>query len=119
MGGRMTSGAAARQPLPGVIGLVFLGFPLHPPKRPGDNRADHLRDVPLPMLFLQGTRDSLAELDLVTRVCERLGPRATLHVIEGGDHSFGVPKRLGRSETDVMDEMADAIERWATSASRP
>lgn len=125
MGGRMTSGAAARHSLPGVTGLVFLGFPLHPPKRPGDTRADHLRDVALPMLFLQGTRDTLADLDLITRVCERLGPRASLHVVEGGDHSFAVLKRSGRSEAEVMDELGDAVVEWrkaavkTTSASLP
>lgn len=112
LGGRMTSGAAARRPLPGVAGLAFLGFPLHPPKRPGESRAEHLREVDLPMLFLQGTRDALAELDLITAVCLRLGPRATLHVIEGGDHSFAVLKRSGRSEAEVMEELARTIAEW-------
>ncbi len=111
-GGRMTSGAAARRPLPGVTGLVFLGFPLHPPKRPGQSRAEHLSEVNLPMLFLQGTRDTLAELDLITEVCGRLGPRATLHVVEGGDHSFAVLKRSGRSEGEVMEDLARATAGW-------
>lgn len=111
----MTSGAAARRPLPGVRGLVFLGFPLHPPGQPGDRRADHLDQVDLPMLFLQGTRDTLAEPDLIARVCRRLGPRATLHFVEGGDHSFAVLKRSGRSETEVLGELARAIAEWCRS----
>ena len=113
-GGRMTSGAAARS-LPGVRGLVFLGFPLHPPGKPGTERADHLDSVVVPMLFLQGTRDQFAQLDLVTTVCRRLGTRATLHLIEDGDHSFNVPKRTGRGSAAVMDELADTIVEWAAS----
>ncbi len=112
LGGRMTSGAAADQPLPGVDALVFLGFPLHSPKRPTVRRAGHLRQVELPMLFLQGTRDPLAELELITTVCRELGPRATLHVVEGGDHSFAVLKRSGRSEAEVMEEMTRTIAEW-------
>ena len=112
MGGRMTSGAQAREPLPRVAGLVFLGFPLHPPKQPGVGRAEHLALVELPMLFLQGTRDDLATLDLITGVCEQLGPRATLHVVEGGNHSFEVLKRSGRSNAEVLDELADGIVQW-------
>jgi len=112
MGGRMTSGAQARAPLPGVEGLVFLGFPLHPPKRPAIARAEHLDAVALPMLFLQGTRDDLAELALITGACERLGPRATLHVVEGADHSFGVLKRSGRSDAEVLDELAESVAGW-------
>jgi uncharacterized protein len=112
MGGRMTSGAAARAPLPGVTGLVFLGFPLHPPKRPSEDRAAHLSAVGLPMLFLQGTRDDLADLGLITGVCTRLGPLATLHVVEGGDHSFEVLKRSGRTDAEVLDELAGAIVDW-------
>jgi hypothetical protein len=112
MGGRMTSGAQARGPLPRVAGLVFLGFPLHPPKQPGVGRAEHLALVELPMLFLQGTRDDLATLDLITGVCEQLGPRATLHVVEGGNHSFEVLKRSGRSNAEVLDELADGIVQW-------
>jgi uncharacterized protein len=109
MGGRMTSGAMARRPLEDVRGIVFLGFPLHPPKQPGSTRAEHLQRVQAPMLFLQGTRDPLADLELVTRVCLGLGPRATLHVIEGADHSFSVLKRSGRTDDQVMDELAAAI----------
>ncbi len=113
LGGRMTSSAAAAAPLPGVRGLVFLGFPLHPPGQPGTRRADHLDRVDLPMLFLQGTRDSFAPLDSITQVCRHLGDRATLHVVEGGDHSFGVLKRSGRTPGEVMDELADAVAGWA------
>lgn len=112
MGGRMTSGAAAGSPLEGVRGLAFLGFPLHPPKRPGTARAAHLERVGLPMLFLQGTRDDLADLDLVTGVCRGLGPRATLHVVEGADHSFSVLQRSGRTDAQVLDELADTITDW-------
>jgi uncharacterized protein len=115
LGGRMTSNAAAHHPLPGVLGLVFLGFPLHPPKQLGESRADHLAAVELPMLFLQGTRDALAELELITSVCERLGSRATLHVVEGADHSFAVLKRSGRSHAEVLEELAVAIKEWTYS----
>jgi predicted alpha/beta-hydrolase family hydrolase len=111
-GGRMTSQAQAREPLPGVRGLVFLGFPLHPPGRPGTSRADHLDDVLIPMLFLQGSRDEFAGLDLLKPVVKRLGGRATLHVIEGGDHSFKVLKRTGRSDADVLSELSDTITAW-------
>jgi len=113
MGGRMTSQAQARQALGGVRGLVFVGFPLHPAGAPGDKRAEHLPRVGLPMLFLQGTRDTLARLELLRPVCQRLGSAATLHVIEGADHSFKVLKRLGRTEADVMDELAEAIAAWS------
>ena len=112
-GGRMTSGAAARGLLPGVTGLAFLGFPLHPPGRPGTQRAEHLDHVHIPMLFLQGTRDTFARLDLLEPVCRRLTPRATLHLVEGGDHSFAVPKNSGRSASEVLDELADTLVRWA------
>ena len=112
-GGRMTSGAAARGLLPGVKGLAFLGFPLHPPGQPGTERADHLDQVNVPMLFLQGTRDTFAKLELLEPLCRRLAPRATLHLVDGGDHSFGVPKRSGRSAPDVLGELADTLVRWA------
>jgi len=113
-GGRMTSGAAASS-LPGVRGLVFLGFPLHPPGRPGTRRADHLVRVELPMLFLQGTRDQFAQPELMTGVCQRLGSRATLHPVEGADHSFGVLKSSGRTAAAVLDELADSIVQWVRS----
>ncbi len=112
MGGRMTSNAAARRPLEGVRGLVFLGFPLHPPKRPAITRAEHLARVEAPMLFLQGTRDDLADLSLITSVCADLGARATLHVVEGADHSFAVLKRSGRSDAEVMAELALTVTEW-------
>jgi predicted alpha/beta-hydrolase family hydrolase len=115
LGGRMTSNAAAHRPLPGVLGLVFLGFPLHPPKQPSERRAEHLRDVELPMLFLQGTRDALAELDLITAVCGGLGPKAKLHVVEGADHSFAVLKRSGRNGAEVMEELTTTITEWVQS----
>jgi hypothetical protein len=115
LGGRMTSGAAAATPLVGVRGLVFLGFPLHPPGQPGTSRADHLDRVDVPMLFLQGTRDSFARLDLITDVSEGLQPSATLHVVEGGDHSFSVPKRSGRTPSEVVGELVDTMVEWARS----
>jgi hypothetical protein len=119
LGGRMTSHAAARHVLPGVLGLVFLGFPLHPPKQPGERRADHLREVEVPMLFLQGTRDTLAELDLITAVCGRLGSRASLHVVEGADHSFAVLKRSGRTAAEAMEELVTTITQWVRSLLPP
>lgn len=112
-GGRMTSQAQAKDPLPGVRGLVFFGFPLHPPGRPGVERAEHLAAVEIPMLFLQGTRDEFASLDLLQGVVKRLGSRATLHLIEEGDHSFKVPKRTGKTERDVLEELAMTIQHWA------
>ncbi len=115
-GGRMTSQAAADAPLEGVAGLVFLGFPLHPPGRPGTDRAEHLSRVSLPMLFVQGTRDRLAGLDLLEPVLEDVGERARLHVIEGGDHSFRVPKRSGRTEGEVMEEIAGAVAGFTADA---
>ncbi len=119
LGGRMTSSAAAEAPLAGVQGLIFLGFPLHAPGKPGDGRAAHLEKVGVPMLFLQGTRDSLARLDLIEGVCQRLGGRATLHIVEGGDHSFKMLKRSGRTEKEVLNELVGAIERWASMALGP
>jgi uncharacterized protein len=115
LGGRMTSSAAASAPLPGVRGLAFLGFPLHPPGQPGTSRADHLDRVDVPMLFLQGTRDTFARLDLLTPVCQRLGSRATLHLVEGGDHSFGVQKRSGRTADEVMTELVETFVSWASA----
>jgi predicted alpha/beta-hydrolase family hydrolase len=113
MGGRMTSLAAAAEALPGVRGLVFFGFPLHPAGRPGVARAEHLARVATPMLFLQGTRDQLAGLDLLRPIFERLGPRATLHVIDGADHAFAVPKSSGRSLDDTIAGIAAAVAEWA------
>jgi predicted alpha/beta-hydrolase family hydrolase len=109
LGGRMTSLAASEEPLPGVHGLVFFGYPLHPPHQPGTKRADHLARVAVPMLFLQGTRDPFAELSLLGPVLERLGPRATLHLVEGADHSFHVLKRSGKTDAEVLGELAREV----------
>jgi predicted alpha/beta-hydrolase family hydrolase len=113
MGGRMTSTAAAQHPLEGVHGLVFFGFPLHPPDRPGTKRGDHLVGVNLPMLFLQGTRDTFADLKLLRPICAKLGPTATLHVIEGADHSFHVLKSSGKTDAQVFRELAETTATWA------
>lgn len=112
MGGRMTSEAHAETPLPGVLGLIFVGFPLHRPKRPGTERATHLARVKLPMLFLQGTRDEMADAELMRAVTGELGASATLHPVEGADHGFHVLKRSGRTDSQVMTELADRIDRW-------
>ena len=112
MGGRMTSEAQAEEPLPGARGMAFLGFPLHPPKRPGTERAVHLEQVTIPMLFLQGTRDDLADLELICGVASSLGERAMLSVVEGADHSFHVLKRSGRSDAEVLDDLAIQIDNW-------
>lgn len=112
MGGRMTSMALAERPVEEVLGLIFLGFPLHRPGDGSDSRADHLGEVKVPMLFVQGTRDRLAELERIERVCAHLGPRATLHVVEGADHGFAVLKRSGRTPTEVQSEVADAVAGW-------
>ena len=111
-GGRMTSQAQATAPLEGVRGLAFLGFPLHPAGKPSSDRARHLADVHVPMLFLQGTRDNLAELSLLEPVVDRLGPSASLHRVEGADHSFHVPARSGRKDSEVMREILDAFANW-------
>lgn len=113
MGGRMTSQAAAEAPLVGVRGLVFFGFPLHPAGRPSTERADHLEKVRVPMLFLQGERDRLADPDLLRPVCSGLGERATLHVVPDADHSFHVPKRSGRSDDEVLAELARTSAEWS------
>src|SRR5580658_3777983 len=113
MGGRMTSQAAAQGSLNTVKGLVFFGFPLHPPKQPGTKRAEHLAKVPMPMLFLQGTRDTLADLKLLRPICAGLGPRAALHIIETADHSFHVLKSSGRSDTEVLHQLAETEASWA------
>jgi len=113
MGGRMTSQAASQGLLTGVKGLVFFGFPLHPPNRPGAKRAEHLAKVPQLMLFLQGTRDALADLNLLRPICVGLGSRATLHVIETADHSFHVPKNSGKSDADILRVLAQTTASWA------
>ena len=111
-GGRMTSTAQAEDPLPGVRGLVFLGFPLHTPGRPDDKRAEHLAQVRIPMLFLQGDRDEFADLKFLRPVVGQLGKLATLHLVEGGDHSFHVLKRSGRTDAEVMAELVETIVTW-------
>lgn len=113
LGGRMTSSAAAEAELPGVRGLVFFGFPLHASGKRGNERGAHLADVAVPMLFLQGTRDSLADLELLRPLVADVGERATLHVVADADHGFHVPKRSGRDDADVLDELADATAEWA------
>ncbi len=114
MGGRMTSLAASKGGLPDLVGLVFFGFPLHPTGRPSVDRAAHLDDVSLPMLFLQGTRDTLADLDLLRSVCEGLGGQARLHVVDGADHSFHMRKSSGRTDDEVLDELAAVAADWMT-----
>jgi predicted alpha/beta-hydrolase family hydrolase len=111
-GGRMTSQAQAKEPLPHVRGLVFFAFPLHPAGRPSDERAAHLTDVSLPMLFLQGENDALATLDLLRPVVTRLGDRATLKLIPDADHSFHAPAKTGRKDADVLNEILDAAAAW-------
>ena len=111
-GARMTSQAQADAPLPGVRGLAFLGFPLHPAGKPSDERAAHLSQVQVPMLFLQGTRDELAMLELLQPVVERLGHRATSRLFTDADHSFHIPARSGRKDADVLGELLDALAAW-------
>ena len=117
-GGRMTSQAQAKVALPHVCGLVFFGFPLHPPKQPSIDRGAHLSQVKIPMLFLQGTRDALAELALIEPLAERLGERTTLTLLEGADHSFHVPARSGRTDEQVRGEMAEVFATWVDSVLR-
>jgi uncharacterized protein len=115
LGGRMTSLAASQEPLERVQGLVFCGFPLHPPNQPGTKRAEHLAHVEVPMLFLQGTRDAFASLDLLRPICAELGSRAVLQVIETADHSFHVLKSSGRTDMEVLRELAHAVASWTPS----
>jgi predicted alpha/beta-hydrolase family hydrolase len=114
-GGRMTSQAQAIAPLPDVQGLIFFAFPLHPSGKPSDERAAHLADVEIPMLFLSGTNDALASLGLLRPVVKALGKRATLTLLEGADHSFHVPAKSGRKDADVLAEALDAAAAWMTS----
>ncbi|RZN10636.1 alpha/beta hydrolase [Bradyrhizobium genosp. SA-3] len=111
-GGRMTSQAQSKAPLPDVKGLAFLGFPLHADKKPSSERAEHLAGIAIPMLFLQGTRDGLADLSYLKPVVEKLGPKATLHQVEAGDHSFAVLKKSGRSNDEALTEVLDALAAW-------
>jgi len=115
-GGRMTSQAQAAAPLDGVDGLAFLGFPLHPAGKPSSERAKHLAEVHVPMLFLQGTRDNLAELSLIEPVVKSLGPSTSLHVVMEADHSFHVPARSGRNDREVMNEILDTLAAWIGAA---
>jgi uncharacterized protein len=112
MGGRMTSQAAAQGLLEGVRGLVFFGFPLHPPGNPGAKRAEHLAQVEMPMLFLQGTRDTFADLRLLRPVCAELGDRATLHIFETADHSFHMLKSSGRTDAEALQDLAKTTAAW-------
>jgi predicted alpha/beta-hydrolase family hydrolase len=112
MGGRMTSMAEAGEPLEGVRGLVFLGFPLHPARRPASTRGEHLARIARPMLFLQGTRDPLADLALVRPLCASLGPRAALVICDDADHGFAVRRSAGRSDAAVRQELVDAVAAW-------
>ncbi|MFQ5537167.1 MAG: alpha/beta family hydrolase [Gemmatimonadota bacterium] len=112
MGGRMTSLAASEAPLPGVGGLAFFGFPLHPPGKESVERGLHLREVGLPMLFVQGDRDRLAQLDLLRPFLAGIRPRPTLHVVEGADHGFHVLKRSGRTDEEALDEVAAVAAEW-------
>jgi predicted alpha/beta-hydrolase family hydrolase len=118
-GGRMTSQAQAAAPLDGVRGLAFFGFPLHPAGKPSSDRAKHLGDIKIPMLFLQGSRDSLAELSLLEPVVKSLKRRAALHVVKDADHSFHVPARSGRNDGEVMDEILDAFVAWVGGIETP
>ena len=113
-GGRMTSTAASESPLDGVRGLVLFAFPLHQPGKPDAKRADHLSAVMVPMLFLSGTRDELAHLNLLQPVCKKLGKRATLHLLDTADHGFRILKRSRKSAEDVFAEMAGVVREWAS-----
>jgi uncharacterized protein len=115
-GGRMTAQAQALEPLEGVRGLAFLGFPLHAAGKPSDERAAHLADVRVPMLFLQGTRDDLADLALLRPIVKALGARATLETFDDADHSFHVPARTGRKDAEVMTDLVDRLARWISAA---
>jgi predicted alpha/beta-hydrolase family hydrolase len=115
-GGRMTSQAQAGAPLAGVRGLAFLGFPLHPAGKPSEARAKHLGDVHIPMLFVQGTRDKLAEMPLLEPVVKRLGVSASLHQVAEADHAFHVLARSGRNDREVMGEIIDTLSTWIAAA---
>lgn len=118
MGGRMTSMAASEESLEGVRGIVFFGFPLHPPGKNTTDRSEHLFQVTIPMLFLQGTRDTLADLTLLRPVCQKLGKNATLRVVEGADHSFHMLKRSGRTDAEVLGELCANTREWAKELDR-
>lgn len=117
MGGRMTSTAASKEALPGVLGLIFFGFPLHAPGKDSAERGAHLAEVGLPMLFLQGTRDRLAKLDLLEPLLDELRPKPLLHIVDDADHGFHVPKRAGRTDDEVLDELCDRVAEWTRGVS--
>jgi predicted alpha/beta-hydrolase family hydrolase len=117
MGGRMTSTAASKSLLTGIQGIVFFGFPLHAPGQPSGHRAEHLYQVQEPMLFLQGTKDKLADLELLKPVIDKLGRKAALHIAEGADHSFHIPKNAGRTDDDVLKELAAIVKEWVVRIS--
>jgi predicted alpha/beta-hydrolase family hydrolase len=112
LGGRMTSNAASKEMLPDIKGIIFFGFPLHAPGKSSNERAEHLYNVNVPMLFIQGTRDKLADLSLLNPVIKKIGDKAFIHIIEGADHSFHVSKISGRDDEEVLDEIADAAVEW-------
>lgn len=112
MGGRMTSTAVSKNLLPEVKGIIFFGFPLHAPGQPSNHRAEHLYQVQEPMLFLQGTKDKLADLNLLQPVIDTLKERATLYIVEGADHSFHLPKSAGKNDDDVLKELAGEVKKW-------
>jgi len=114
LGGRMTSSTAAKEPLPGVKGIIFFGFPLHAPGRQSNDRAEHLYDVNVPMLFLQGMRDKLADLEFLRPVFDKLGTQATLHTIEWADHGFHVPKKSGRMDDEIIEELGKTAGDWVS-----
>jgi predicted alpha/beta-hydrolase family hydrolase len=118
-GGRMTSQAQAAAPLPGVMGLLFLGFPLHSAGKPSIERAQHLAAIKIPMLFVQGTRDEMADVSLIESTVGALGAHATLHWVTDGDHSLRVPARSGRDPSQVLDSVFDAIQRWIERVTEP
>ena len=118
-GGRMTSQAQSQSPLAGVAGLVFLGFPLHPAGRPGDERGEHLARVACPMLFVQGSRDELADVALVTALVDRLGPRATLAMFDDADHGFHVRARSGSNDAEVLEHLLDTVVAWMGRVGAP
>jgi uncharacterized protein len=112
MGGRMTSTVASKEALDSIKGIVFLGFPLHAPGKPSDERAEHLYKVAVPMLFFQGTRDNLADLNLLKPVINRLEPKATLHIVDGADHSFQLPKSADKNSDEILRELAKKVKDW-------
>ena len=111
-GGRMTSQAQAAEPLPGVRGLIFFAFPLHPPAKPGLERAEHLSEIKIPQLFLQGSRDEFAQLDLLQATVGHLGELATLKLLDAADHAFHVPAKTGRKDPEVLGEALDTARAW-------